>query len=121
MIRLNVASLLACLVLSFNAQSQTITIDGVADRTTYTDRATFRVQTNAGFTYEVTLNGAPMPAGVSNTVARMDYYDLAVARTDTTTLAISHAPKISVHAAELSRRGARCWVVFIASGGKLVY
>lgn len=58
-----------------------ITIQGVADRTTYTDSAAFRVVTNAGFTYEVTLNGLPVAAGVTHTVTVMDYYDLAVRRT----------------------------------------
>src|SRR6185503_6104699 len=71
--------------------AQGIAIDGVADRTTYSDAATFRVQTNAGFSYVVTLNGLTMPAGVSNTVTRMDYYDLAVTRTDNNTLAVSNA------------------------------
>lgn len=71
--------------------AQTLTIDGVADRTTYNDSATFRVQTNAGFSYAVTLNGAPVPAGVSNTVTRMDYYDLLVTRTDNNTLAVTNA------------------------------
>ena len=71
--------------------AQTLTIDGVVDRTKYDNQATFRVQTNAGFTYAVTLNGVSVPAGISNTVLRMDYYDLRVARTDTNTLAVSNA------------------------------
>jgi hypothetical protein len=62
--------------------AQTITIDGVTDRSTYMDTAFFRVQTNAGFSYQVTLNGAPVPAGVTNRITRMDYYDLAVQQTD---------------------------------------
>ena len=58
-----------------------IIIDGVTDRATYTDSVWFRVQTNVGFTYEVTLNGQPVPAGISNAVSTMDYYDLSVRRT----------------------------------------
>ncbi len=81
----------AILLAAMAARSQSIIIDGVVDRTTYNDRATFRVQTNAGFTYVVTLNGVPVPAGVSNTITRMDYYDLAVARTNTSTLAVANA------------------------------
>ncbi len=73
------------------ANSQLITIDGVADRVTRTNSATFRVQTNAGFSYVVTLNGVPVPAGVSNTVTKMDYYDLRVTRTDLNTLAVTNA------------------------------
>ena len=72
----------AAVFVAANAFCQSIIIDGVVDRTTYTDHATFRVQTNAAFAYFVTLNDAPVPAGVSNTVARMDYYDLAVTRTN---------------------------------------
>ena len=83
--------LLLALLSTRLASAQTITIDGVVDKTKYDDRATFRVQTNAGFTYQVTLNGLPVPAGVSNTIARMDYYDLYVTRTDTSTLAVSNA------------------------------
>jgi len=67
--------------LSASLRAQTVTIEGVADRANYRDSAAFRVVTNAGFTYEVTLNGAPVPAGVTNRVLIMDYYDLAVRRT----------------------------------------
>ncbi len=71
--------------------AQSIVIDGVADRTKYDNQATFRVQTNASFTYAVTLNGVSVPAGISNTVMKMDYYDLRVIRTDTNTLAVTNA------------------------------
>jgi len=71
--------------------AQSIVIDGVVDRATYNNTATFRVQTNAGFSYAVTLNGVTVPAGISNTVTKMDYYDLYVARTDNNTLAVSNA------------------------------
>jgi len=72
-------------------RAQTLTIDGVSDRTTYTDSASFRVATNAGFTYGVTLNGASVPAGVTNRITRMDYYDLAVSRTNEATRAATNA------------------------------
>src|SRR4051812_981992 len=65
--------------LALTAHAQLIT--GVADRTVYTDSATFNVATAAGFTYEVTLNGTPVPAGSPQTVRRMDYYDLLARRT----------------------------------------
>ena len=80
---------LAATVVSTFAQG--IVIDGVADRTKYDNQATFRVQTNASFTYAVTLNGVTVPAGISNTVLRMDYYDLRVTRTDTNTLTVTNA------------------------------
>ena len=71
--------------------AQSIVIDGVVDRTKYDNQATFRVQTNVGFTYAVTLNNVSVPAGISNTVMKMDYYDLRVTRTDTNTLAVTNA------------------------------
>jgi hypothetical protein len=67
------------LVWALAAQAQLIS--GVTDRITYTDAATFNVATNAGYTYAVTLNGAPIAAGVSHTIRRMDYYDLVARRT----------------------------------------
>jgi hypothetical protein len=73
------------------ALAQSIVIDGIADRANRTNSATFRVQTNAGFSYVVTLNGVPVPAGVSNRVTKMDYYDLFVTRTDVNTLAVTNA------------------------------
>src|SRR6185436_5999437 len=68
-----------------------ITIQGVTDRTTYTDSAAFRVVTNTGATYDVTLNGRPILAGVTNTVGVMDYYDLAVRQTRISDGAVSNA------------------------------
>ena len=51
------------LLAAIHARSQNITVDGVTDRTTYNNSVNLRVQTNAGFTYAVTLNGAPIAAG----------------------------------------------------------
>ena len=70
------------LSVALSIQAQNITIDGVSDRTTYTDAASFRVQTNAGFTYLATLNGVPVPVGITNRITIMDYYDLVVSRTN---------------------------------------
>ncbi len=62
-----------------------IVINGVVDRTSYTDSATFIVVAAPGFSDEVTLNGHPVASGVSHTVRTMDYYDLAVRRTEVAT------------------------------------
>jgi hypothetical protein len=70
-------------LIAASAQAQTITVDGLTDRATYTDSVAFRVQTNAGFTYLATLNGVPVPVGVTNRLTRMDYYDFVVTRTNT--------------------------------------
>ena len=76
-------ALFGCAAICSSASAQTLTIDGVTDRSNFRDRVGFRVQTNAGFTYAVTLNGKPVPAGVTNFVDVMDYYDLVVRRTQT--------------------------------------
>ena len=83
-----VASLL--LVPGF-VQAQSITIDGVTDRSTYNNSVQLRVQTNAGFSYRVTLNGKPIIPGIFHTINVMDYYDLLVARTNDTTSAVTNA------------------------------
>ena len=72
------------------AQAQTLTIDGVTDRSTYTDSVALRVQTNVGFTYDVTLNGRPSAPGIFHTVNTMDYYDLLVQRLETATGAVTN-------------------------------
>jgi hypothetical protein len=71
-------------------RAQTLTIEGIADRTTYNDTASFRVLTNAGFSYRVTLNGVAVSAGVTNRITRMDYYDLSVSRTNDSTSAVTN-------------------------------
>jgi hypothetical protein len=76
------------MILAGNAHAQLIS--GVTDRITYTDSATFTVATNVGFTYAVTLNGAPIAAGVSQTITRMDYYDLVAQRTQNSNGAVSN-------------------------------
>src|SRR5688572_10659810 len=58
-IRLSTFAVWLC-ALSIHAQL----INGVSDRVVYTDQASFSVPTNAGFTYQVTLNGMPVAAGV---------------------------------------------------------
>src|SRR5687767_12485441 len=55
-------------------------VNGVSDRVVYTDQASFSVPTNAGYTYQVTLNGMPVAAGVTHTIRRVDYYDLFARR-----------------------------------------
>lgn len=62
------------------ASAQLIT--GVADRTIYTDSATYAVPMQPGFTYDVTLNDAPVAAGVTNVINVMDYYELAARQTE---------------------------------------
>jgi len=67
-----------------------ITVEGVTDKTVYTDQATFRVVTAAGWNYTVTLNGETKPAGVSVAVVGANYYELAVSRRNTTSGAVEN-------------------------------
>jgi len=71
-------STLAALLLATSVDAQLI--NGVTDRMVYTDQASFTVPTNAGYTYEVTLNGTPVVGGVTHTIRRADYYDLFARR-----------------------------------------
>lgn len=67
---------------TFLASAQ-ITIDGVADKANYNDSVSYRVQTQAGFTYEAFLNGQPVSVGTQNPITRPDFYELYVIRTET--------------------------------------
>lgn len=79
----------ALVFLAFGLQfgfAQTIVVDGVADRTSYiTTAVSFRVQTTAGHSYLVLLDGNQVPAGVTNRVTAPDYHQLFIARTNVTT------------------------------------
>jgi hypothetical protein len=79
---------LAILVGSAFTLSAQIIIDGVADKANYNDSASYRVQTQAGFTYEAYLNAQPVPVGVFNAITRPDFYELYVVRTETATEAV---------------------------------
>src|SRR5688500_4092759 len=81
-------STLAAWLLALSVYAQLIT--GVTDRMSYTDSASFSVPTNAGYTYEVTLNGLPVAAGVTHTITRMDYYDLFAQRVQNSGGAVSN-------------------------------
>jgi hypothetical protein len=67
-----------------------LTIDGISDKSTYTDSVAFRVPATSGYTYEVRFDGQPVPADVYHTVGRMDYHEVAVSRTNTATLEVSN-------------------------------
>lgn len=70
---------LLALGLRWGARAQLVV--GVTDRGVYTDSATFTVPTEAGFTYEVTLDDVAVAAGAAQVVSVMDYHELAVRRT----------------------------------------
>ncbi len=58
-----------------------ITVEGIVDKTVYTDRAVFTIAVEEGYDYTAALNGRPVPAGVEVAVADADFYELAVSRT----------------------------------------
>lgn len=75
---------LAALAASSLAQTA-LTIEGVADKTVYKDRVTFRVPAWDGYDYDVRLNGEAVPTDVGCLVDTVDYHELAVRRTTLTT------------------------------------
>ncbi len=77
---------LICVAAS-NASAQ-ISVDGIADKANYNDSVSYRVQTQAGFTYEAFLNGQPVTVGTLNPISRPDYYELFVQRTEIATDAV---------------------------------
>ncbi|HUR46986.1 MAG TPA: hypothetical protein VMZ27_13995, partial [Candidatus Saccharimonadales bacterium] len=78
---------LFCITAAF---SQAIGISGVADRSAYNNQVSFLITNNAGFTYGATLDGNSVPVGTAVLVNRIDYHELFVWRTNTSTLATSN-------------------------------
>ncbi len=66
-----------------------LTIDGVTDKSTYADSVSLRVPSTDGYTYSLRLDDDPMPTDAYIAVNRMDYHELAVSRTNTTTGAVA--------------------------------
>lgn len=67
-----------------------IAVTGLTDKTVYVDQVTFTVASQPGFTYEARLDGTPLPVGTQVSVNRVDYHELSVFRTNTTTLAVTN-------------------------------
>lgn len=59
-----------------------LNVDGIADRTTYDLRVWFRVPTTAGYSYQVLLDGQPVPTDLTNWVDSVDYHEVLVTRTN---------------------------------------
>lgn len=66
-----------------------IPIAGLNAKTVYVDQVTFTVTSQAGYTYDARLDGNPVPVGIPIAVSRVDYHELSVFRTNTTTLAVT--------------------------------
>src|SRR3954470_10848358 len=87
----NLVSLLLfnCLCISA-AFGQAIGISGVADRSAYNNQVSFLITNSAGFTYSATLDGNSVPVGSRVLINKIDYHELFVWRTNTSTLATSN-------------------------------
>ncbi len=75
------AAIVAAFSLSLSSLCAQFSVSGVTDRTIYTDQATFRVNSQAGYSYQATLNGASVPIDSQVVVERMDHYELIVTAT----------------------------------------
>lgn len=67
-----------------------LNINGVSDKSTYTDTASFTVPSTAGYSQVVYLNNVLVPSDVTHTLNRADYYEVTVSRTNDATLAVSN-------------------------------
>jgi hypothetical protein len=66
-----------------NSVAQTaLTINGIDDKSTYTDSVSFDVPVAPGFSYSVTLDGGRAPAVITNVVNEVDYHEVTVWRTN---------------------------------------
>ncbi|HAK97315.1 MAG TPA: hypothetical protein DCM87_20580 [Planctomycetes bacterium] len=71
----------AALLLAAAAVRAQIAVEGIDDRTVYTDRAAFTVAAEEGYDYAAAMNGRSVPVGEEVAVAEADFYELAVTRT----------------------------------------
>jgi hypothetical protein len=67
-----------------------LNINGVTDKSTYTDTASFSVPSTAGYSQVAFLNNQPVSSDVTHVVNRADYYEVTVMRTNNSTFAVSN-------------------------------
>lgn len=84
-----------------------IPVGGIADKGVYSDQATFTITNQAGYTYHARLDGNPTSVGAPVVVRSVDYHELLVFRTNTTTSAITNMLLRFVVAASV-RNGSEC-------------
>jgi hypothetical protein len=80
-----------CLLLSalVSARAQ-VPVGGVVDKTVYSDQATFTVTNEAGYTYDARLDGNVTLVGAPVLVRSVDYHELRVFRTNSSTAAVTN-------------------------------
>lgn len=86
---LRILTLLLALFTAVGTRAQ-IGIGSIANNTIYTSSASFYVTNEAGYAYDARLDGVPVPVGVSVPVTKVDYHELYVLRTNTSTLAVTN-------------------------------
>ena len=80
-----------CLLLSVLASARAqIPVGGVVDKTVYSDQATFTVTNEAGYTYCARLDGNATLVGAPVLVRSVDYHELSVFRTNSSTAAVTN-------------------------------
>src|SRR4051812_9200484 len=67
-----------------------LNVTGIADRAKYTDTVTFSVPSTPGYSYQVLLDGKQVPTDANQVVNVMDYHEVAVSRTNISTLDVSN-------------------------------
>ena len=83
---LRLKQVLSLLILTLTAPALAqISIQGVSDRTFYTDSASFTVNSEPGYDYTCDLNGTPVATDTTVNVNQPDYYELNVRRQNQTT------------------------------------
>ena len=89
-----VKSCLTFLLLNYfctsSAFAQAIGISGAADRSYYNNQVSLFITNAPGFSYFATLDGNPVAVGATVLVNKIDYHELSVWRTNTSTLATSN-------------------------------
>jgi hypothetical protein len=82
---LTLLSLTTAFVTAPPARAQApLTIEGASDRTVSNLVAWFRVPTSPGYSYQVLLDGNPVPTDLTNWVTSVDYHEVTVTRTNIT-------------------------------------
>ena len=83
-------------------------INGIADRATYSDAASFSIPVTAGYSYAVTLDGARVPPVLTNLVNAVDYHEMTAWRTNTSTGAVTNRTVRFIVQGSSVRQG-MCW------------
>lgn len=82
--------LCGCLCLGGSKIQAQFSVSGVSDKSTYTDRVAFTVNTVSGFDVAAWLDSSPVPVGSRAEVAEVDYHELALWATNRASLVVTN-------------------------------